>query len=280
MKKKVIVLSVLGAISLGGLAYGHSIPGVTRPYDPGAYYSETEISYRDSPSPFTLMDLARNGFQVRDVTRKIQSELSQAQTYAQSLLKVIVLNNKIKDMTGVSADVSEQLKANVNKSFTNTQSINMAQNLEDTDAQSIFRTTETVGDPRKTFDWKTQQQWLNGYYKNTLNAAQNNLSDTDSRIGTLENAIANSDTAEGRLAAQQTNTEVNAMYATETARRNILISNMAGLEAAHTLYENDEELHAAQDMKNSMTMRIADPDKLESTDQKYKKPQGKGFLDF
>lgn len=280
MKKKVIVLSVLGAISLGGLAYGHSIPGVTRPYDPGAYYSETEISYRDSPSPFTLMDLARNGFQVRDVTRKIQSELSQAQTYAQSLLKVLSVNNKIKDMTSVSNGVSEQFKENLNKNFYQTQNINVAQNLEDMDVQSVFRTSETVGDPRKSFDWKTQQQWLNMYYKKTLDAAQNNLSDTDNRIGTLENAVSNSNTAEGRLAAQQTNTEVNAMYATEVARRNVLLANMTGLEAAHTLYENDEELHAAQDMKNSMTIRIADPDKIESTDQKYKKPQGKGFVDF
>lgn len=69
-KKITVILSVglIGGYSLVANAY--SIPGITEPYDPPAYYSLTEISWRDSPSPFALMDMARNFGMVYDYTRR------------------------------------------------------------------------------------------------------------------------------------------------------------------------------------------------------------------
>jgi len=280
MKKKILACSILGVLSVFGLAYGRSIPGVTRPYDPAAYYSETAISVRDSPSPFALMDLARNGFQVKDVTRKIKSELSQVQTYAQALLSSVKLNNKIKDMTGISGSVSQQMMHDVNNEFIQSENINKAGHLDDAEVKTIFRTTETVNDPTKVFDWRTQQKWLNTFYENTLDGAQANMVDTKSRINAVQNIVSVSDKVEGSLAAQQVNTDINAIYSAEAARKNALIANYAALEAAHNLYLNDNQLHAAQETKNNMTIRVANPDNMEETDKKYIKPQPKGFVDF
>ena len=66
-------LGIISGYSL--VAYAHAIPGITEPYDPPAYYSLTEISWRDSPSPFALMDMARNFGMVYDYTRHIKSIL-------------------------------------------------------------------------------------------------------------------------------------------------------------------------------------------------------------
>ena len=74
-KKFVAILSVLCLGFLGGygLVYAHVVPGWDEPYDIDAYYSPTEISWADSPSPFALRDLASNGGNVYDYTRHIKS---------------------------------------------------------------------------------------------------------------------------------------------------------------------------------------------------------------
>ena len=77
-KKFWAVLGVLSAGFISGyglIAYAHVIPGVDEPYNPEAYYSLTEISWADSPSPYALKDLASNGGSVFDYTRYIKSIL-------------------------------------------------------------------------------------------------------------------------------------------------------------------------------------------------------------
>ncbi|MBQ3452297.1 MAG: hypothetical protein IJG32_08525, partial [Selenomonadaceae bacterium] len=77
-KKFAAVLGVLSMGFIGGyglVVYAHTIPGIDEPYNPEAYYSLTEISWADSPSPYALEDLASNGGSVFDYTRYIKSVL-------------------------------------------------------------------------------------------------------------------------------------------------------------------------------------------------------------
>ena len=70
VKKKFLVVLGSGFISGYGLiAYAHIIPGVDEPFNPAAYYSLTQISWADSPSPYALKDLASNGGSIFDYTR-------------------------------------------------------------------------------------------------------------------------------------------------------------------------------------------------------------------
>lgn len=283
MKVKKILSAFLGGVSVFtvfGYAYAHIVPGVDRPFNPSAYYSETEISYADSPSTFAMRDLAANGWQVKDVMRGIKSALSQVQTYTQSILEAQRLQNKILDMTGVSADTSARLREEVNLSLKTTQTINQSGSIDGVYDQTRFRTMETAGDPTKTFNAKTQRLWLNDFYQNTLAAAKANFTDNSARAAAVEDVIETSNNAVGRLAAEQANTDALAMQAAEIARRNALLTNYAAVEAAHDMAKRDQELQAAQETRNNMTFRVANPYDPETTDKIYKRPEGAGFIDF
>ena len=76
VKKKFLAVLGTGFISgFGLIAYAHVIPGVDKPFNPAAYYTLTQISWADSPSPYALKDLASNGGSVFDYTRYIKSIL-------------------------------------------------------------------------------------------------------------------------------------------------------------------------------------------------------------
>lgn len=272
-------LACVGVFTMVGYAYAHIVPGVDEPFDPAAYYSETEISYADSPSTFTMRDLAGSGWQVKDVTRGIKNALSQSQTYSQTVLDAQHLQNKILDMTGLSANTSNRISGEVNQSLETTQTINQNANI-DTSDQARFRTTETVGDPTKIFSAKAQRLWLNDFYKNSLTAAKSNLTDDSARAATIGEVIENSNTAVGRLAAEQANTQALAVQSAEIARRNALLTNYAAMEAAHDMARKDQELQAAQEVRNNMTFRVADPYTPADTDKAYTRPEGVGFIDF
>lgn len=283
MKAKNIISGFLvgvGVFTIFGYAYAHIIPGVDEPFDPGAYYSETAISYADSPSTFTMRDLAGNGWQVKDVTRGIKNALSEVQTYTQAVSEAQRLQNKILDMTGLSAETSSRIRGQIQQFFTTTETINQSGGIDNTYDQSLFRTTETVGDPTKKFNIKNQQLWLNDFYKNSFTAARANVADTSARATAIEDIIDTSNSAVGRLAAEEANTAALAMQSAEIARRNALLTNYAAVEAAHDMSERDHALQAAQETRNNMTFRVANPYEPATTDQVYKRPEGVGFIDF
>lgn len=77
-KKFAKILSIVGLGFVGGyslVAYAHVVPGWDEPFNPELYYSLTEISWEDSPSPFALKDLARSGGNIYDYTRHIKSKI-------------------------------------------------------------------------------------------------------------------------------------------------------------------------------------------------------------
>lgn len=283
MRKKIFIGTCL-LLSVGytmALASWHDIPGVTRPYDPPNYYSETSVSYADSPSPFAMMDLARNGFQVKDVTRGIKNALSDIKTYAQALVTEQLVQNKIKNMTGLPQSTTVKTQENIKSILAQTEKINKSNTIEDVDTQTLFRTSQTVGDPTLSFSGDNQKKYLNNVYLNMTDAAKLNMEDADERAAAIQEILNNSNNAEGKLAAKEANTQIIALYAAEIARRNALLSNYAALEGVHERAEHDQQLQAAQVAKNAFTFRVADPYNPENTDKKaYTKPQGNGFVNF
>lgn len=59
------------------IGYAQIVPGWNEPFDIYLYYSLTEISWADSPSPYALKDLASNGGNVYDYTHHIGRFLSE-----------------------------------------------------------------------------------------------------------------------------------------------------------------------------------------------------------
>ena len=283
MKKKRIVIISCGFVLLGSsFVYAFSIPGVTRPFDPAAYYSETEISYRDSTyTPFTMRDLARNGFRVKDVLRGKKNILSDIKTYTDFINAVKDYEKQIIDITGLPADQSNKLLTSLMSTFSITDTNNQSEVIPDIDAQDIFQTSSTVGNPTKSFDRKTQIVWLDQMYQKILASIKENMADSSQQTDALIEANNASANAEGNLAATQANTEVGGILTESILRRNALLANYTAINTAHNMAEKAEQLQSAEDMKNGMTMIITDPYKPTQQEIKqYSRPSGIGFVKF
>jgi hypothetical protein len=280
--RKSIFMGGVVFVSLGtAIVSAFSIPGITEPYDPPDYYSETSISYPDSPSPFAMTDLARNGFQVKDVTRGLKNAISSIKTYTQVVIDETRLNNKIIDMTGLPSATSTALQSHVNTVMTETANIDQSSNVGYTATQTLFRTSQTVGDPTLSFSDADQIKYLSNIYKNDVYAAKANLADTEDRAAGMQNVLAISSNANGRLAAQEADTEMVAVNASEDARKNALMATYISMEAANTIAEQDKKLAEAKVAGDTLTFRVADPYNMESTDvNSYTRPSGNGFVDF
>lgn len=281
--QKILLLTTAGIAVLGAnCVYAKIIPGYDRPYDPPNYYSETSISWADTNNPsFFFIDLARQGMQVHDVPRDVKNNVALQNTVEQLNILIAYVNNKILDMTGLSAEKSNGALRNMNEIANNTAEIHRAADLPFENEQERFRTVATSSDPRKSFSREDQYIWIDKVYAGILQATKDSLADVEERGDALNRAVQNANEAQGNLAANQSNTEVAALYGTEINRRNALLSNYVALEAAHDTATKDKALKAAENMKQGMTFRVADPYNPAETDQKsYTRPTGLGFVNF
>jgi len=281
-KRRILLISFTFVLVGGGLVHAFDIPGVTRPFDPPDYYSQTAISYPDSTyTLFTMHDLAANGYQVKDVTRGKKNILSDVKLYTSLVNAMQSVQNEIKDLTGLSADHSNAALDFLQNVSAQTNAINQSGAIPDVDAQGIFQTMQTVGDPTKPFDRKTQITWLDHICQTILGAVKDNMTDTTRQTDALMAANNASFAAEGTLAAVQANTEVQGLQSAANLRRNALLSNYVALETTRNMSEKAEQLQSAQDMKNGMAVIISDPYHPTVQEQKqYTRPTGIGFVNF
>lgn len=281
--KKILLLTTVGIAVFGAnYVYAKIIPGYNRPYDPPNYYSETSISWADTNNPsFFFIDLKRQGMKVHDVPRDIKNKIALENTFDHLNVLIAYVNNKILDMTGLSAEKSNIALRKISEITDNTARIHRAADLPLEDEQALFRTVATSSDPRKSFSREDQYLWIDKVYSGIMQATKDSLADIDERGEALNRAVQNASKAQGNLAANQSNTEVAALYGVEIDRRNALLSNYVTLEAAHDAAEKDKALKAAENMKQGMTFRVADPYNPAITDQKnYTRPTGLGFVDI
>ena len=79
MKNFIGLGMVLGVLALGCVpVFAYDVPGVTRPINPSLYYAPSPVvSVADSTNtPFTMKDLASNGYQVNDASRSSQTVIA------------------------------------------------------------------------------------------------------------------------------------------------------------------------------------------------------------
>lgn len=282
MKRKKFIFSTAIAISLFGVhfAYAWIVPGVDEPYDPVDYYSPTSISYADSaPSVFALRELSRGS--VLDLTRKVKSTLFDT-TFA-SLLDVIGLRNDSTNinLTSISADQSTKALNKINTVFDSTKDLSKSNIVSDTDDQTVFRTLKTTENPTNTFDEAGQTIWLSTIYQKIMGTAAANNEDVSSRMDELDTAVNLSASSPGDLAANQANTEVQAIQAAELARRNALLANYITAEAAHNMAQEDQRLKAIEQGHDGTAFIVPDPyNQTDKEQTQFSRPKAPGFVDF
>lgn len=286
MIKKLV--AILGVIMIGfffgyqgyRIAYAHIIPGVDRPFDPGAYYSSTEISYRDSPSPFFFRDLAANGGTVLDTMRKAKSVLFSGDfTNLASIFTSKTRNDEI-NTSPFSADVLKKTSMNVSAIQGNTSKIAQSSNSLEIREGELFRRPDRYDESTNSYDEKAQLSWLEKTYSSFVQAAKDSLADSARQGEALNTIMENAYNANGDLQASQASAELDAFNQAMNARRNNLLANYAALKAAHNMKQEDEELRGIREI-DKVSTRISDPYKPTAEDEKvFTRPSAPGFKDF
>ena len=181
MSKKKKVASIINVVTLGFLggynlvANAYSVPGWTEPYNLAAYYSLTEISWEDSPSPFALKDLARNGGTVYDMTRHIKSIV--AGDNLEQTAEILVSKTASEDKN--SKPFSEEIFLETAKALKNIGKITdeVAKTADISETNSYLR--QGNADDWETYDnnfYKPEEKykWLDNTYKNFVEGARQN----------------------------------------------------------------------------------------------------------
>jgi len=286
MKK---ILTALGAtVTLGFfsgyVAFAHTVPGWDEPYDIEAYYSLTNISWADSPSPYALKDLASNGGNVYDYTRHIKSILF-ADKF-KNILEVATdktLNDEINTTPfdeKIFAETSDALKILVNGTEKVSKQI---------DSQEIEKNLQQGdGDEWENFNPKFNHEekflWLNEQYKNFADGANQEVNDLENVFKSADKILNHTNLAEGNLQVQQARNELLTLLAYELARKNALDANFEQMQSLYQMGEYDKNVESAY-IDSITKFNVADPYdagnyKLLREEYDYKKPEPIGMPDF
>lgn len=280
-RKRKALLAAFAAFGISAsVAYAWTIPGVDEPFDPPDYYSPTSISYPDSaPSPFALKEISRGN--VYDYTRHIKSILfgNDFSSIKGSLLSQLL--NQVINMTSMDGNTIAQTQQNLNNAFSNTQSIGIGNDVAGATQQSLFRTTDTAGNPNYSYDPHAQFSWASNIYHTSLQALSDSDSDMKNRMDALNTVLDNSAESNGNIASSQAEAQVSALYNTETTRRNTLLANNAAVEAAHDRMKLSQDMESIEAAKNGLAFPVFNSDKATVQDNSnYTRPSAPGFYDF
>ena len=248
-KKFAAVLSVLGAGFISGyglVAYAHIIPGVDEPFNPAAYYSLTEISWSDSPSPYALEDLASNGGSVFDYTRYIKSVL-----FADKFVKTAEIDaDKTKNDEINTTPFAEEIFAETSSALKiidiGTEKIARTATIDETNLylrQGNADHWESYNPD--SYSRQEKYKWLDDTYKNFADGAKAEIVETEKTIEAAKKIFEHTNAAEGHLQMYQAQNELKNLLAYELARQNALDSNFAQLQAVYQANEYDETVESA-----------------------------------
>ena len=177
MESKKKIAAIMGVGLFGGyslVANAYSIPGITEPYDPLAYYSLTEISWRDSPSIFALRDLAANLGNVYDYTRHIKSILFGEKFEKTAETAESKSENEEINMTPFSEKIFEETADALKIINLGTEKITKTADIE----SSYLR--QGNADDWESYNPNLYKQdekykWLSGTYRNFANGAKSEV---------------------------------------------------------------------------------------------------------
>ena len=279
LKKTGLLIAIIGLSTGFGMVYAHHhiTPGVDRPYDPVDYYSQTSISYADSPSTFFYKDLASGGNAVLDITRKIKSAL-----FGSDFSNLItVFSSKTANDTINTTPFSN------NTYSVNTENLNSINSTTTSNAISptisgntLFRSFKNNDDASSSYDEGSQAVWLSNTYESFAESAKNSLNDVEKQYDTLNQMLDNSNSAEGDLQANQASAQIKALNVAEMARRNTLLSNSVNMTAVSQMQQVDDNLNGIRTTENTGGY-FADPYNQKEYDYaNYTHAAAPGFKDF
>ncbi|WP_371367838.1 hypothetical protein SRRS_16290 [Sporomusa rhizae] len=269
-----ILAGSLALLSTNALAW--SIPGVTRPYDPPAYYSPTDISWRDSkPSIFTMLDLARQGGMVHDYTEEKQDTHKELKTTIEQLRRLDELWKEIKNLTPAVWDGFWQFLAETQVSQKDQAVFARAED----ETALLFITDSNGSDLNKSEENKLR--YLDSMYRSILAYNQESSQSYTARTDMLAKSLAISASAEGQLAALQAQAGLEGRQATENLQRNRLIGLQNALLAVREQSKIDETMRVQAQNRRNLHMQFASPYGQSASDKAvFTKPKAPGMPDF
>ncbi len=279
MKKLWVGSVVLGGLVAGvSLTYAKIIPGVDVPYDPGAYYSSTAISYADSPSTFFYRDLSSGGNIVYDPERHQKNILSCIKH--DEILKMVkdLFKKREEDKTPFGND---GIKSGLQEAQQKTASLNMAKSIKE-GADKVF-SNEKLSEEEYALRTRYKQiEYLNDVYRQIAENSQKSLQNSLERQQLLEDAMQRSATAQGSLQAEQARADIEALKQEELAERNMLLENITAMDAVTQQYKVDQEIRNARNVMDAKSQfSFSDPYHMDDYEKKhYEKPVPLGLPDF
>ena len=279
----VLSLGFIGSYSL--VAYAHTVPGWDEPYNIDAYYSLTEISWADSPSPFALQDLARNVGTVYDYTRHMKS---------------IILGDKFEKTADTDASQTENEEINSasfsKEIFTETSA---ALEVIGGGTEKVSKTVSSIAVEKylrqgNDDDWESYNQdsydhsdkykFLDTTYKNFVNGAKSEIDESEKVLNAAKKIFNHANIAEGNLQIYQAQNELKTLLAYELARQNALDMNFEQMQAVYQASEYDEKVESAY-IDSITKFDVVDPYdevnyKLLNDEYNYEKPKSAGMPNF
>ena len=291
MNKKQKFITFLGVSGLGVLcgynlvAYAYSVPGWTEPYNPAAYYSLTEISFEDSPSPFALKDLARNGGTVYDYTRHIKSILAGDNFEKTAEIAVSKTENEEINIKPFTEEIFLETGSALNIVEIGTEKVSKVAVIDESNGK-LRQGNDDDWESYNSADYNTQDKyrWLDEVYKDFVSGSRQEIAETENVIRTAEKILNHTNIAEGNLQMYQAQNELKTLLAYELARQNALDANFAQLQAVYQSSEYDEIVEAAY-IDSITKFDVVDPYdevdyKMLKEEYNYEKPTVKGMPDF
>ena len=287
-KKFWAVLGVLSAGFISGyglIAYAHVIPGVDEPYNPEAYYSLTEISWADSPSPYALEDLASNGGSVFDYTRYIKSVL-----FADKFVKTAetdaekTTNDEI-NSTPFSEEIFAETSAALKVIGIGTEKVARTATIDETNTY-LRQGNDDHWDSydQSSYNRQGKYQWLDDTYKNFADGAKAEIIETEKTMEAAKKIFEHTNAAQGHLQMYQAQNELKTLLAYELAQQNALDADFAQLQAVNQSAEYDSNVESAY-IDSITKFDVIDPYdvvnfQLLNEEFAYEKPKPSGMPDF
>lgn len=275
--KKILLLSsaCLGiGFSIGyGLVYAKIIPGVDRPYNPGAYYSQTEVSYADSPSTFALRDLAKQGGSVYDYKRHQESIpslddfINVLQTYVEKTLL------KEKNTTPLSSNSLNMVSRSINIKQDDVISIYKENTAKVIEESKAFRSSDDYS--QRTYDTRQQSKIIEDQYRKIAQEIQKLNNQSSQEAAALESIINNAQSADGRLETEQLIVQINALQEAENARKTALMAKLIQIQNMEQRINRDENIKGNREAEHNR-IHIVDP----YNPEEYTRPESIGFQNF
>ena len=287
-KKFWAVLGVLSAGFISGyglIAYAHVIPGVDEPYNPEAYYSLTEISWADSPSPYALKDLASNGGSVFDYTRYIKSILFADKFEKLAETDADKTNNDEINSTPFSEEIFAETTVALKIIGIGTEKVARTATIDETNPY-LRQGNDDHWDTydQNSFNRQDKYKWLDDTYKNFADGAKSEIIETEKTIEAAKKIFEHTNAAEGHLQMYQAQNELKTLLAYELARQNALDANLSQLQAVNQAAEYDSNVESAY-IDSITKFDVIDPYdgvnfQLLNEEFAYEKPQPSGMPDF